>query len=94
MNQYGIFDTTICVVCPSSDQIHKVYVRSIPNKNIHVCNGCDFMNGSSACKNCICAVTSLFRDGKIKVFTNTSDDILNNNFKNQIGTSSNPLWLK
>ena len=94
MNQHTIVETTIYVVCPLYDRVQKVYARSIPEQNIHLCNGCDNISGSKVCDNCIYTLIALLRKGKIKVASYSLDDLLNKSSVGNLGTSTNPLWLK
>lgn len=95
MNQYGIVETTIYVFCPLDNQIRKVYARSMPDVNIHTCNGCDFLNGSNVCNNCINTVISLLQEGKIQT-AHSHLGVFSEQLSTHkaVGTSSNPLWLK
>lgn len=95
MNNFGIVETVVYVICPHDSQKRKVYARSIPEKNAHICNGCDFLNGSKECDNCICTVIRNLQNGKIT----TSDQLFIDPLSDQhpresIGTFSNPLLLK
>lgn len=94
MNPRSIIETTVYVMCPLYGQIQKVYARSIPEKQLHFCNGCENMSGSQKCSDCVRIVTLLLQEEKIKMRHNTLDEILNQDSSESIGTYSNPLWLK
>lgn len=95
MNSFDIVQTTVHVFCPLDNQVRKVYTRSIPDKNLHTCNGCDFLNGSKVCNHCINTVISLLQEGKIQTSHRHSADFSEQSSNHKaVGTASNPLWLK